>query len=92
MGSNMQRQAVPLMIAERPIVGTGLESIVIVESGHITESQTSGFAGEVTASRIIIDRLCLHTRKGSRALYEKLPKVRSIIILLAVTSPAKPDV
>ena len=57
MGSNMQRQAVPLMISERPIVGTGLESIVIVESGHITESQESGFASEVTASKIVIDRL-----------------------------------
>ena len=69
MGSNMQRQAVPLMISERPIVGTGLESIVIVESGHIIESQVSGFAGQVTANKIIIDRLCSIEKKAISPSY-----------------------
>ena len=31
----MQRQAVPLMIAERPLVGTGFEALVVAESGHL---------------------------------------------------------
>ena len=64
MGSNMQRQAVPLMIAERPIIGTGLESIVIVESGHITESPVSGFADHITATQICIARLIFDLTKA----------------------------
>ena len=69
MGSNMQRQAVPLMIAERPIVGTGLESIVIVESGHITESLVAGFADQITATKVDIARLIFRKKKEtSRAL------------------------
>ena len=64
MGSNMQRQAVPLMIAERPIIGTGLESIVIVESGHITESPVSGFADHITATQICIARLIFDFTKA----------------------------
>nr|YP_010732355.1 RNA polymerase beta subunit [Polulichloris maxima]WDY13269.1 RNA polymerase beta subunit [Polulichloris maxima] len=72
MGSNMQRQAVPLMISERPIVGTGLESIVIVESGHITESQVAGFASQVTANKIIIDRLCSQEKNELKTKFLEL--------------------
>jgi DNA-directed RNA polymerase subunit beta len=41
MGSNMQRQAVPLIRPERPIVGTGLERAVS-DSGHVIQSKFSG--------------------------------------------------
>ena len=57
MGSNMQRQAVPLMISERPIVGTGLETLIAAESGQIIQSSISGVVSHVSANKIIIERL-----------------------------------
>ncbi len=54
MGSNMQRQAVPLMKAERPIVGTGLESRVVADSGHALQSTTNGYVSYVGGGKIII--------------------------------------
>ena len=57
MGSNMQRQAVPLMISERPIVGTGLEALIAAESGQLIQSSTSGLVSHVSANKIIIERL-----------------------------------
>ena len=61
MGSNMQRQAVPLLIPERAIVGTGLESLVVGESGHVTQSQLSGFISHVSANSIVVEYLCSST-------------------------------
>jgi DNA-directed RNA polymerase beta subunit len=57
MGSNMQRQAVPLMIPERPIVGTGLETLIAAESGQLIQSSQSGIVSHVSANKIIIERL-----------------------------------
>jgi DNA-directed RNA polymerase beta subunit len=57
MGSNMQRQAVPLMISERPIVGTGLETLIAAESGQLIQSSLSGLVSHVSANKIIIERL-----------------------------------
>ena len=57
MGSNMQRQAVPLMIAERPLVGTGLEALVVAESGHIMQAETTGYVSSVSAEKIIVESL-----------------------------------
>jgi DNA-directed RNA polymerase subunit beta len=54
MGSNMQRQAVPLIAPERPIVGTGLEGRVAVDSGHGVQSKTNGFVFYATGEKIII--------------------------------------
>ena len=54
MGSNMQRQAVPLILPERPSIRTGLESLVISESGHSKESPTGGFVSYVSAQFVII--------------------------------------
>ena len=65
MGSNMQRQAVPLMIPERAIVGTGLESLVVAESGHVLQSEESGFISYVSANRIVVDSLCRATQDSS---------------------------
>ena len=57
MGSNMQRQAVSLMISERPIVGTGLEARVLAESGHLIQSKVSGFISSVSAHEVVVERL-----------------------------------
>lgn len=54
MGSNMQRQAVPLIRPERPIVGTGLEGRAISDSGHILQSRYSGFVSYVSGNKIVI--------------------------------------
>jgi DNA-directed RNA polymerase beta subunit len=54
MGSNMQRQAVPLIKSERPFVGTGLEAKAISDSGHALTSSKSGFVLYVSGSRIIL--------------------------------------
>ena len=56
MGSNMQRQAVPLIKPERPIVGTGLEGRVAADSGHAIQSRTSGFVSYVSGEHIIIKK------------------------------------
>ncbi|HIH2763016.1 MAG TPA: DNA-directed RNA polymerase subunit beta [Candidatus Azoamicus sp.] len=54
MGSNMQRQAVPLLRAEKPLVGTGMEKIVALDSGATVMARRSGIVEKVDASRIII--------------------------------------
>jgi len=55
MGSNMQRQAVPLLRAEPPIVATGMERVVAENSGMIIKARQSGTVTAVDASRIVID-------------------------------------
>lgn len=57
MGSNMQRQAVPLVRPERPIVGTGLESRAVSDSGHVIQTKISGVVSYVSADKIIITSL-----------------------------------
>ncbi|MBN1883757.1 MAG: DNA-directed RNA polymerase subunit beta [Deltaproteobacteria bacterium] len=54
MGSNMQRQAVPLMRPEAPLVGTGMERIVARDSGVTVVAKNSGIVESVDASRIIV--------------------------------------
>ena len=54
MGSNMQRQAVPLILPEKPIVGTGLEARVISDSGHGIQAKKSGFVSYVSSENIKI--------------------------------------
>lgn len=54
MGSNMQRQAVPLLRAEKPLVGTGMEKTVALDSGATVMARRSGIVEKVDASRIII--------------------------------------
>jgi DNA-directed RNA polymerase subunit beta len=54
MGSNMQRQAVPILRPERPIVGTGLEARAASDSGHVIQSKTTGYVGFVSAERILL--------------------------------------
>ncbi len=54
MGSNMQRQAVPLMISEAPLVGTGIEGVVAKDSGVTIVADREGEVVDVDASRIVI--------------------------------------
>ena len=54
MGSNMQRQAVPLVKAEAPLVGTGMESVVARDSGVTIVARRSGVIDQVDATRIVV--------------------------------------
>ena len=54
MGSNMQRQAVPLLTAEAPFVGTGMESVVAKDSGAAIVAKRSGVIDQVDATRIVV--------------------------------------
>lgn len=54
MGSNMQRQAVPLLRAEAPFVGTGMEPIVARDSGAAIVAKRKGIVDQVDATRIVI--------------------------------------
>ena len=54
MGSNMQRQAVPTLRAEAPLVGTGMERAVAVDSGVTVVARRGGTVDSVDASRIVV--------------------------------------
>ncbi|MCP4382645.1 MAG: DNA-directed RNA polymerase subunit beta [Hyphomicrobiales bacterium] len=54
MGSNMQRQAVPLVRSEAPLVGTGMEPIVARDSGAAVPARRAGIIDQVDATRIVI--------------------------------------
>ncbi len=54
MGSNMQRQAVPLLRAEAPLVGTGMEETVARDSGVAIAARRAGIVDQVDATRIVI--------------------------------------
>jgi DNA-directed RNA polymerase subunit beta len=54
MGSNMMRQAVPLLKADAPFVGTGMESVVARDSGVVVVAKRSGYVDQVDSSRIVI--------------------------------------
>jgi DNA-directed RNA polymerase subunit beta len=72
MGANMQRQAVPLMITEPPLVGTGLEYRAAVDTGDVTLAQQAGTIADVDADRIVVE-----TRDGERDSYELVKFMRS---------------
>lgn len=67
MGSNMQRQAVPLLKTEAPLVGTGLERKVAIDSGAVICSKTSGVVTAVDAKKIIVT-----DNEGKEHLYRLL--------------------
>ncbi|MES9811582.1 MAG: DNA-directed RNA polymerase subunit beta [Candidatus Thiodiazotropha sp.] len=54
MGSNMQRQAVPVLRAEKPLVGTGIERVVAVDSGVTVVAKRGGDIESVDAARIVV--------------------------------------
>ena len=55
MGSNMQRQAVPLLEPEAPIVGTGMERRAALDSGQVVVAREAGVVTSVTAERILVE-------------------------------------
>ena len=72
MGANMQRQAVPLMRREAPIIGTGVEYRAAKDSGAVVVAKNSGIAERVTADEIVIKR-----EDGNRDRYKLLKFKRS---------------
>ena len=72
MGSNMQRQAVPLLKTEAPVVGTGMESKVAVDSGNCILAKKSGVVERSTASEIVIKN-----DDGTKSSYKVLKFTRS---------------
>jgi len=54
MGSNMQRQAVPLLVTEQPYVGTGLEGVVARESGAVITAPVDGVVEYADATRVVL--------------------------------------
>jgi DNA-directed RNA polymerase subunit beta len=54
MGSNMQRQAVPLLQAEAPLVGTGMEEVVARDSGVSVVARRTGVVDQIDATRIVV--------------------------------------
>ncbi len=72
MGSNMQRQAVPLLKTDSPIVGTGMEFKTAYDSGVCAIAKNSGIVDKVTANKIIIK-----TDNGSTDVYKLTKFLRS---------------
>jgi DNA-directed RNA polymerase subunit beta len=64
MGSNMQRQAVPLLVPDAPIVGTGMEQKVALDSGALIASATDGVVSYVDSEKIIISHVGLKKNKN----------------------------
>ncbi|MDP3299600.1 MAG: DNA-directed RNA polymerase subunit beta, partial [Phenylobacterium sp.] len=54
MGSNMQKQAVPLVRTDAPLVGTGMESVVAVDSGAVVVARRSGVVEQIDGTRIVV--------------------------------------
>ncbi len=54
MGSNMQRQAVPTLVSEKPLVGTGIERTVAIDSGVTVVARRGGVLDSVDAARIVV--------------------------------------
>ena len=85
MGANMQRQAVPLMITEAPLVGTGIERRAAVDTGDVVVSRTPGTVAAVDADHIIVEdpqgelehyELHKFTRSNQGTLIHQKPIVR----------------
>ncbi len=67
MGSNMQRQAVPLMFPEPPLIGTGMEARAAKDSGSVVVAQEAGSVKEVQSDRIVVDRIVYPLKKFQRS-------------------------
>ncbi|MFU8798200.1 MAG: DNA-directed RNA polymerase subunit beta, partial [Gammaproteobacteria bacterium] len=84
MGSNMQRQAVPTLRAEKPLVGTGMEALVATDSGVTVVARRSGVVDLVDAARIVIRaedgvdiyNLTKYTRSNQNTCINQRPLVK----------------
>ena len=72
MGSNMQRQAVPLLRPEAPLVGTGMEERVARDSGQVILAEVSGVVTEASGERIVVT-----TPEGEERVYSLMKFLRS---------------
>ncbi len=72
MGSNMQRQAVPLLVTEAPVVGTGMEMKAAVDSGNCVVAKEGGVVERMESDRIVIKK-----SDGNRDEYKLAKFVRS---------------
>ena len=84
MGANMQRQAVPLLYTQKPLIGTGLESACILDSGMLIKSYSEGFVEFSSASSIKIrdlgnQTITYYLRKYSRSNQETCINQRPIV-------------
>jgi len=84
MGSNMQRQAVPVMVSEAPLVGTGMEYRAAVDTGDVVVARRAGRVKGVSADRILVEtetgeldkyRLLKFTRSNQGTLIHQKPLV-----------------
>ena len=66
MGSNMQRQAVPLIRTEAPLVGTGMEAVVARDSGYVVQAKRAGVVESVDATRIVVRADAKKKEEGGR--------------------------
>jgi DNA-directed RNA polymerase subunit beta len=71
MGANMQRQAVPLMIPQSPLVGTGVEHRAAVDSGDVVVAKNAGTIVDLDANRIVVEG------RGTRDEYDLTKFMRS---------------
>src|SRR5437763_3284953 len=71
MGANMQRQAVPLMITQAPLVGTGVEYRAAIDTGDVVLAEKAGTVADVQADRIVVES------KGGREEYHLTKFMRS---------------
>src|SRR6202012_2456632 len=71
MGANMQRQAVPLMITQAPLVGTGLEYRAAVDSGDVVVAKNAGTIVEIDATHMVVEG------RGTRDAYDLTKFMRS---------------
>jgi len=80
MGSNMQRQAVPLITTEPPLIATGMEGYVARNSGMVITAEDAGAVRRVTADEIVVDNRVYPLRKfvglSSRTCLNQKPIVR----------------
>lgn len=72
MGANMQRQAVPLMVSEAPLVGTGMEHRAAIDTGDVVLARRAGTVAALDATRIIVE-----VRGGEHDQYDLEKFVRS---------------
>lgn len=72
MGSNMQRQAVPLLITDRPVVGTGLEARAAKDSGMVAVTEVDG-----TVEKVIGEEVTIKDKSGKLHVYQLMKYLRS---------------
>jgi len=85
MGSNMQRQAVPLLKADAPLVGTGMERRAALDTGDVLLAKNAGMVSYVDADRIVVDaesgpdeyHLQKFMRSNQGTLIHQKPRVRT---------------